>query len=191
MPTHQLKKFNHLEIDRILDELELQKEVSEHINPEMSDMEIMAYLIDSAEIDSAIKFLALGLPIREGIWWGHLAAMKAEGDKICVKTQNALKNTAEWVKAPSEERRKSAKKLADTLELATSSSWSSMSVFWSGGSIAPEAQPDLDPEPFLLGHAISNCIVLAAESQEKTADLKKYFLKQGLHVAMGGNGRLE
>ena len=191
MAEHQLAKFNHIDISAILQQLELPEATQSHIEPTTPDIGIITQLIDLNELDAAIRFLALGLPAREGIWWSHLAATKTESKLTCVKTQNTLKNTAEWVKHPSEERRIAAKKLAQDLELTNAASWSAMGIFWSGGNIAPKGQPTLEPELFMRGHATANSIILSAECTTTTTDTKKYFLKQGLHIAMGGNGKID
>lgn len=188
--NQQLKKYRHDDIATIKAELELPDNVKEAIADKTVDMEILATLIDCQQYNAAIQFLAFGLPKRESIWWSYVCAEQADGKSNDLNTQNALKNASDWVKSPSEERRQSAHTLAQALELYTPSSWTNMAIYWSGGSIAPKNQPDLEPEPLMYAHAVSNAIGMAAEQADNAAEQKKRFLRQGMHIAMGGNGRI-
>ena len=104
--------------------------------------------------------------------------------------QKALSNAHTWILNPNEDNRIQAETWAKKLQLETASSWINMAIFWSGGSIAPENQPSLDPEPFMCGHAVYNAIMISAKLNNIMPDTQKIFLRQGMHIAMGGNGKI-
>jgi hypothetical protein len=189
-PARHLKKFSHEQLSDICAQLDLPPEVAEAINKQESDTAILSKLIEIGQYPAAVKFLALGLPKREAVWWAYLCAEDAERDSNCLKTQNALKVTNEWVRNPSEENRQKTQGLAEALELYTPASWAAMSAFWSGDNIAPANRPAVKPSPYMAGEAVSNAIVLAANKKPSAQDAYKLYLKQGLHIAMGGNGRI-
>ena len=172
-----LKKFNHDQIQDILAELELSID-------KKTDMGIINLLVGSDQLQSAVKFLALGLPKREAIWWGYICA-----SDISKETVDTIEK---WVKQPDDEDlRRNAGKLAETLGLYVPFGWVATALFWSGGSIAPLDKPEAEPELFMCGEAVANAIFLAAEqSEDDSTDKMKLYLKQGLHIAMGGNGKI-
>lgn len=188
---HQLKKFDHQQLKEMLTSLELDTPIVESIPDNASDMRIISTLIDTGQLDSAIQFLALGLPKREAIWWSYIGIEPIEHNKKCLHTQQGLKNINDWVHAPSEARRQSAKSLSDSLELYTPTSWANMAIFWSGGSITPKGKPEVKATPHMCGQAVSNALILAADQSDNPAQTKKQMIQQGLHIAMGGNGRIK
>ncbi len=186
---HQLKKMAHDKIDEIIQEIELPEECSIDANS-LADTQIISQLIQEELYDEAIKFLALGLPKREAIWWGYICSQELEKSEQQLDVQNALRVIHEWIQNSSEELRISAKAFADKLALYTPSSWVAMAIFWSGGSLAPKGKPPIEPEPFMSGYAVANGLILAAEKSEHPLKKKKLFIKRGLHIAMGGNGKI-
>jgi hypothetical protein len=155
-----------------------------------SDAETLSLLIHAKLHFAAIKLLALGLPKREAIWWAYLCCYDYEANSAALTTQNALSTVSQWVHSPTENLRIQAKVLADHLEQYTASSWACMSVYWSGGSISPKEKQLVEPTEFMCGHAASNAIYLAANAQENTHKAFSQYIKTGLHIAMGGNGKM-
>lgn len=190
MRNQTLKKFDHQKISVIMDEIELPEYLLSEAKQKNHDIQIVNFLIKNDLFDHAIKFLAFGLPVREAIWWSYICADELERDEQCLNTQNALRCINDWVKSPAEERRLCAKVFAEALGLYTPSSWSAMAVFWSGGTIAPQGKPEVEPEEYMSGYAVSNSLILAAERDKFPGEKKKLYIKRGLHIAMGGNGRI-
>jgi len=191
MIQQHLKKYNHSQLNTIIQELEIPDELRDSIASQSSDVGILNTLISQKHYSAAVKFLALGLPKREAVWWAYICVETVEKNKQDLQTQQALKATSEWVRQPSEENRQKVEPLAKALELYTPASWAAMAVFWSGENIAPPGRKPVKPAEFMSGHAVSNAIFLAAEESEATDDQLKTFLKQGLHICMGGNGRIQ
>ncbi len=146
----------------------------------------------------AVNFLAHGLPKREAIWWGYLAAKHADCDSKLSEAQEALRLIKEWVYHPNEPLRRRAEHLSEKLEFKTAIGWSIVSVFWSGGSLCAENLPAVMPQEFLYAKGVSGAIMLAAvlsaaEHGGKTAGQTvssnyRFFLEQGIDIAKGGNG---
>ncbi len=189
MAEHRLIKFNHAGISTALKQLELSQKTQARIQPDTSDIGIMTQLVDLGELDAAIRFLALGLPAREAIWWSHLTAENTDNKPACPTVENTLKNTADWAKSPSEERRISAKKLTQDMTLSHASAWNAMGTYWSLSNVT---SPGQQPGSLMHGQAIANSIISSAESvPTNMTGTKKHFIKQGLYLAMGSNGNID
>lgn len=80
---------------------------------------------------------------------------------------------------------------AETAGLDTPSAWSAVSVFWSGGSMAPLGAPPVPPAERLFATAVTSTILLAAvQTEPQFADGKyRRFLEAGIDIARGGSGR--
>ncbi len=190
MSEQSLKKFNHAKISEFIDEIEVPEEFCDQVRNQRTDMRIINFLIQSELYDEAIKFLAFGLPIREAVWWAYVCSEELEKDEKCSNTQNALRAISEWVKKPNDDIRRQTKVFADALDLYTPTSWAAIAVFWSGGSIVSQDKPEVEADKFMSGYAVSNSLIIAAERDKKPAEKKKLYIKRGLHIAMGGNGRI-
>jgi hypothetical protein len=158
------------------------------LNAEHSPAEFLKTLIDHQHYDDAVTFLAHGLPVREAIWWSYLCSKEHFEQEDSLYQQGALA-TENWVKNPTEENRREAEKWAEAGEYNTITSWTAAAVFWSGGSVAPEGQPIMEPPMHLYAHAISGAIVMAANHNmpavaEVTQRYQRY-LKLGIDIANG------
>ncbi len=190
MEKQTLKKFDHERMSEFIEEVELPERFSDQIHENKSDMQIINFLIQSELYDEAIKFITFGLPTREAIWWAYICSDELEREEKNANTQNALRVVNDWVKNPNDEIRRKAKVFADALELYTPISWAAMAVFWSGGSISPADKPEVEPDEYMRGYAVSNSLIIAAERDENPVEKKKLYIKRGLHIAMGGNGKI-
>lgn len=184
----KLKKFNLSKIDLIFDEIEWPENILSDIQSKPTDLSIVQYLVDQQYFDQAIQLLAFGLPVREAVWWGYVVAASTEQEKSCANTQHALRLIESWVRTPDAAQRIAAKNYADALMLSTPTSWIAMAVYWSGGSIAPAGQPDVEPAEFMAAYAVANGLLIAAEQSTEVVVAKKNIIQRGLHIAMGGNG---
>src|SRR3990167_572276 len=119
----KLKKYNTALLPNIIAELEIPSELFDKIQLCPNEMDVFNQLVDAKELDQAVKFLALGLPKREAVWWAYICVEQAEKNIQDPKMQGAFKLINDWVRAPTEELRRAAKKIADVLELYTPISW--------------------------------------------------------------------
>lgn len=192
--THKqhIKKFNTEHIDTILTELEVDAVLQQQIDSLESDIAIFNCLQETKEYEKAIKYLAFGMPKREAIWWAYICSEALEQESDDPKTQEALAVTEAWVKTPTEDKRRRAGKLGEALEFYTPTSWVATAVFWSSGSITPEGRPQVEASAEMCAEAVYNAITISARKMEQnTQDMFVLFLKRGLHIAMGGNGRID
>ncbi|MCF6345432.1 MAG: hypothetical protein L3J00_03060 [Thiomicrorhabdus sp.] len=160
------------------------------LHAEHSPAEFLNTLIDQELYDDAVTFLAHALPVREAIWWSYLCSKEHFDQENALYQQGALA-TENWVKNPTEENRRDAENWAEAGKYNTVTSWTAAAVFWSGGSIAPEGQPVMEPPLHLYAHAISGAIVMSANHNmpavtEVTQRYQRY-LKLGIDIANGEN----
>lgn len=179
-----LKKFNHENMQNILQELEVPEGLKNKLTAKNADMVIINLLVGNEQLPAAVKFLALGLPKREAVWWAYICVAEIDNH---AETIDLIQ---QWVKHPDETLRRKVGELAEELGLYTPLGWAATALFWSGGSIAPPDKPAAEPELFMCGAAVANAISLAAEHSENSNEKMKLYLKRGLHIAMGGNGRI-
>lgn len=188
-PEQKLIKFAHDEIPTILSLLLLEEPLQMQIAQMHSAVAIIHTLVTSEQYAAAIKLLALGLPAREAVWWSYLSVAQLYKEESNHLITNALDIIKSWVYQPNQQTRRYAKVLADQLTLQIPLGWVATAVFWSGGSISPADSFEVEPEPMMCGHAVSNAILMTATSLKNTKDYFLYFIKQGIHIAMGGNGQ--
>lgn len=78
------------------------------------------------------------------------------------------------------------------MDFFTPSSWTATAIFWRGGSITPEGRSEIEAGEEMCGEAVANAIIIAAHKlSDKPSEWFEHFLKQGLHIGMGGNGRID
>jgi hypothetical protein len=186
------KTFNNDKRSEFIAELGLDEHLTKELKLQQTSIEIVNHLISQNMQDAAINFIAMGLPKRQAAWWGLLAAKKIDAEKADVNTQNALKISEQWIRNPSEELRRQAKDLADVLDLYSPAAWLAISIFWSGDNIAPLGKTSVSPGEHMSAMGITACINSALETSsiDQRIALHKYFIKQGMHIAMGGNGQI-
>ena len=150
-----------------------------------SDMGILSLLIHDNDYPNAMTFLALGLPVQESVWWGYLAANEADADGT-PNVQCALANIEEWVKEPAQAQTDFNAKCLPQLPEGSATYWCAKSVELGQQLIDnPPSKDTLNPED--ISHALCVCNALKLYSKTRD-DLPKHLIRQGLHIAMGGNG---
>ena len=158
--------------------------------PEYSPEQYVNILIDNKCFADSIVFLAHSLPKREAIWWACLCAKSITNDATKADDLASLSMAEKWVYEPDEKKRRMCGTLAEKGEYKTCQNWTAAAVFWSGGSITAEADPAMEPSPFLYAHAVSGAIlnaVGASGADDIDAQFQEY-INHGLNIADGGNG---
>lgn len=190
MSEHVIKKFKHDELTAILAQLDLSEEAAQLIKEKHTAHEILQTLVNNQLLEQAIKFLALGLPAREAIWWGYIALENKATESEGGPDQNGLALVRSWVHAPEEALRYDAKALSEAPAVEPSIAWLLKAVFWSGESIAAPDEETLAPHPMMSGQAVANAVIVGTRDIEEQETTRQFLIKKGLHIAMGGNGRL-
>lgn len=189
MSNNQLKKFNHALTLDIINELDLPNNLRNKIFGVEGDINILSTLINNNENQNALRFLIFGLPTREAIWWGYLAAESEKTDSS-PSVMLALENIAEWVKNPTEEKRDFNNTCLNKLNSNTATYWSAKSVEFSYGEPLNEIPKSITQEAITYQNSVYNSLNICVLSAPNTDEAHKKILRQGLHIAMGGNGRI-
>lgn len=161
------------------------------LTPTLSPGDFLEALIREAQWPDAVRFLAHALPRREAVWWACTCArftLPADSPPDAVA---ALQAAEAWVFQPTEENRRAAMQRAEAAGFDTPAAWSAVSVFWSGGSMAPPGAPPVMPGERLCPTAVASTVLLAAVQTEPQLAEQKYrrFLEAGIDIARGGSGR--
>jgi hypothetical protein len=141
----------------------------------------------------AVRFLAHALPRREAVWWACTCARLALPASAAPEVGAALQAAEAWVFQPTEENRRAAMEKAEAAGFDTPSAWSAVSVFWSGGSMAPEGMPDAPPDPSLYAIGVGASVLLAIAAGEPQSAERRFeeAIERGIDIANGGNGKLK
>ena len=161
------------------------------LRPELSTADFLEALIRESLLTDAVRFLAHALPRREAVWWACTCARFTLPPTAPPAVMAALQASEAWVFQPTEENRRAAMEKAEASGLDTPSAWSAVSVFWSGGSMAPPGAPPVAPADRLFATAVTSTVLLAAVQTEPHLADQKYrrFLDAGIDIAQGGSGR--
>lgn len=174
-------------------ELELTDEAKALLTQEMSPAQYVECLIGSALYVDAIMFLAASLSKRESTWWACLCTRSSLTDKSPASDLKAIELAEAWVYKPTPENCGVTLGAAEATGFKTPAGWSAMAAFWSGNNISPNKEAIVPPPNDLTGKAVSGAVMLAAVQGEpaKITGYQQLFLKQGIDIACGGDGRLE
>jgi hypothetical protein len=161
------------------------------LQPDLSAEAFVDRLCTAGLWIDAVRFLAHGLPKREAVWWGCLAARAALSEAPHAAACGAVEPAEAWVYRPNEDHRRAAMAAATAAGNDSPAGWAARSAFWSGGSLAPPEAPVVPPAEMLTGAAVAGAVCLAAVQREPEHAAGKYrvFIAQGLDIAGGGTGR--
>jgi hypothetical protein len=167
-------------------------EISSACTASMSTINFLNMLSQKKLLVDAIRYLAIALPRREAIWWACATRRRFfTFNNNDLNEQKAWDLVEDWVYNPIEEHRLKSHAIAEELEFKTPGAYGAMSVFWSGGNIAPAgAGQVIPPGPNLTGTAVGASILLmcAKGNPQGAEERQQAALDIGLDVAYGGNG---
>ncbi len=112
-------------------------------------------------------------------------------DKTSANEIKAIELAEAWVYKPTEENRKLTLPAAEITAYKSAASWAAMAAFWSGNDISPVVHAIVPPNEKLFAKAVVGAVILAATQSEagKIDGNYQLFLKQGINIASGGDGR--
>lgn len=114
------------------------------------------------DLSQAARFLAQCLPRMEAIRWvaACLNTMAAAGQPERLVARKAVNR---WLADPSDANRRIAYEAGQIVGWASAEGAACLSVFLSGGSIAPEGQEQgVPPSPGAFGQAVAGAVLMAA-----------------------------
>lgn len=134
-------------------------------NPRLLPGQFLARLLERGLLVDAIRFKAQTLPKRQAIWWAlNCVRMMPDHSRKQEQNQQALSAVEVWLADPTEANRRNAEAAARTLNYETPAAWTAMTVFWSGGSLAPPDTEAVPPAEHLTAMAASAALLMAAAS---------------------------
>ncbi|WP_321470258.1 DUF6931 family protein [uncultured Paludibaculum sp.] len=164
---------------------ELGEESVQLATPEITAPAFIEALVGAAAFPDAVKFLAFSLPKRESIWWAWVCARRASGQKPAPVIKAALDATERWIAQPTDAHRRAAMAAAEKAEFGTPAGCAALSVFFSGGSVAPPEAPAVEATEFGTAKAVAGAVTFSAlvgEPQD-APDAFRTFIGQGVEVA--------
>jgi len=173
-------------------ELDLTDEAKALLTEDMAPAQYVKCLMDGILYADAIMFLAASLSKRESTWWACLCARSTLTDKSPESDLKAIELAEAWVYKPAPENCCVTLPAAEATGFKTPAGWSAMAAFWSGDNISPNKEAIVPPSNDLTGKAVNGAIMLAAVQGDpaKITEQQELFLKQGVDIACGGDGRL-
>lgn len=154
--------------------------------------EALDRLCQAGDAQGAVRLCAHALPPREAVWWACMCADHTAPDNLGEPDRQVRTAAEQWVRRPSETSRRAAMALAQAAGLVSPEAWTGVGAFWSGGSMAPEGQPVVEPGPELLGVAVSGSVLLSSVRGEPDRQARRLlrFLDSARDIAAGGPGRI-
>lgn len=164
---------------------ELEPEALQLAMPEITAPAFVEALVSAELFPNAVKFLAFSLPRRESIWWAWVCARRASGPQPPPVIKAALDATERWIAQPTDAHRRAAMAAAEKAEFGTPAGCAALSVFFSGGSVAPPEAPAVEATEFGTAKAVAGAVAFSALSGEPkdAADAFRSFIAQGVEVA--------
>ena len=140
----------------------------------------------SCENNECLIFLAYALPKRCAVWWLTQCTLAAES----IKSQAdhpMLALAIDWVRKPTEEKRRSSMQMAEALEMASPAAWAGLAAFWSHGSMGPPEAPPVFAADNLTGKAVSTGALIASvlQTPENAPQRRRMFTELGIKIADG------
>ena len=156
----------------------------EALAPAHGPRQYVQILLDRSLHADAVRFLAHGLPKREGIWWAWVCARRASGEPPAPKVKAALDATERWITQPTDENRRATMKAAESAGLASPAGCTALAAFLSGGSLGPAHTPPVPPGELLTAKAIAGAVIASAVSGDAAQAPARFqtFIAQGLDV---------
>ncbi len=191
MTNTDLIKIKQPNAMAICEGIEFEEEATALLKYNPTVISFINELIAQKLYTDAVRFLAHALPKREATWWACLCARKNFTDTTPENELKAVEFAEACVYQPNKENRKIILPIAEAIGFKTAASWAAMAAFWSGNDISPIPEAIIPPDEKLYAKAVVGAIMLSATQGDAGTINDNYslFLKQGLHIASGGDGR--
>ena len=176
----------------ILPRLELDADCTALLSPHVDAAAGLEALVAAKRMPEAMRLIAHAMPKREVVWWGCMCARAAPVSALPAPDADALTAAEAWVRKPDEPNRRAAMAAAQKTGFQSPEAWAAGAAVWSGGSMAPEGQPEVPPADHHTALAIAGGVVIAAlrGAPARAADRFARFLLSARDIAAGGAGRL-
>jgi hypothetical protein len=160
--------------------------------PGLSAAGFIQALASAGLMTDGLRYLAVGLPKREAVWWACTARKALLPVELPPLDISAWQAAEAWVYQPTEAHRRAAYPIAEALKFDTAGAYAALGVFWSGGSLAPpESNLVIPPGDSLAGSAIGASLLLCCVPgpAKDIGERQSAALLIGADIANGGNGQ--
>ena len=138
-------------------------------------------LCDEELFTDAFLTLARVLPKQFAIIWASRCVADHCTDKPDQEDQHCLDLVKQWLAGPDEKIRRATMDAADASDYDGPWAWLAAAVGFSGGSLAPENQAEIQPPGQLTAVAVSACLTgIAVIEPETTAEVSRHMIENGL-----------
>lgn len=135
--------------------------------------------VEQGDLAGAITFLGHALPRYEAVAWAaEIVAPKDRKSPVAA-------SIARWLDGAEDADRRTVWSLTQEAEDDSPERLLAYAVFFSGGSIAPEDQAPVNPEPALCGRFASAAIIKSAYRTENPEESLSAALERGRGIAQG------
>ncbi len=167
-------------------------ETRETVAADLAPAAAAARLLADEALSEACAFMAQALPRFEAIQWAYACVRETAPQAMSDLDRMALDAVGRWLADSSEELRRRCGELALAGGPETPETFCAISVFWSGGSLAPPDAPPVAPARGLAGMGVNATIQLAAArlGGAKVPPMLRRFLAAGEDMAAGGPGAI-
>jgi hypothetical protein len=191
-----VKKMNLVKIKQptaaeICQVVSLEEKAKQLLTDNLTPTDFLQQLFAQGLYTDAVQFLANALPKREAVWWACLAARSTLNEQSPPTELKAIELAEAWVYRPTQESCQPTMQAAEAANFETPAAWAAVAAFWSGDNISPVANAAVSPPDELTAKAVAGAVMLAAvhgDAQKIDENYQRY-LRQGIDVASGGDGR--
>lgn len=171
--------------------LEPSEDAQSVLAPGQSGSDFILALAQQGHVIDAIRYLAVGLPRREAVWWACACRRHFLPAELPAAEALAWTVAETWVYEPTEPHRRAAFAPAEALKHQTAGAYAALGVYWSGGSLAPpEVSIVIPPGDGLTGSAVAASVILCCVPgvAKSIAARHKTAFDMGCDIAKGGSG---
>ena len=141
-------------------------------------------LVDAKRYAEAVDYMAQALPRYDAVVWAARTLNDlADPDK---PRPPALKAVLLWVQDPTDARRRAAFEAASGADVGDAEKLAAFSVYFSGGSIAPDGQPPVTPAREISGRFAAGAVKIGVFGGKDFASGFELALKHAETLALQG-----
>lgn len=148
--------------------------------PDMTPQGWVEGRVAQGDVAGAVMFMGHALPRYEAVSWAASAVAPAGQSPSPIAGA-----VARWLETSEESERRTLWTLAEQADEDNPERLLAYSVFFSGGSIAPEDQAPVNPDPALCGRFAAAAIVKSAYAQDDPDAVLSAALDRGRGIAEG------
>jgi hypothetical protein len=143
-------------------------------------------LVADGALERAVSYLGIALPNLEAVHWAW-TALNVQGRTTGHEWRDRIRASAErWIGDPTDGNRRSVWAIATERDTACPEKLLAGAIFFSGGSIAPDGVPSVEPPPAVCGKLAACAIIAAAHASSARESALRAAIASGDHIAEAG-----